>query len=370
MSTLETPALPAIDHTGRRDRLRRSLDAAEVASFVVTAPTNVRYLTGFTGSNGQVLILPDETVLVTDGRYEEQAGREASGVTVVVDRTWIPRVADLARAVDGRLAFESAHLDHGSATALLAAAGERSLATLATDGLVEEQRTVKDEHELAALTHACAITDATFAGLLDEVRPGVSELALARWLERTMEDLGAEERAFRSIVASGPNSAVPHHQPSGRLLQAGELLKVDFGARYAGYHADMTRTVSLGEPADAELVEVHALVQASQAAGTAAITGATDTGVIDAACRDLLTAAGYGERFVHGTGHGVGLDIHEAPWVGSERSGSLPAGTVITVEPGVYLPGRGGVRIEDTVAVTADRSPRCLTTSPRDLLRL
>lgn len=371
MTGTTRPELPSADHAGRQQRLRDELDASGIGSLVVTTPANVRYLTGFTGSNGQVLLTPDAAVLITDARYDERARSEAPSVALVLDRDWRGQVVrHLVDAGEERVGFESAHLTYGEAQELLGALGEVHVEAVALEGAVERLRMVKDEAELAALAAACELTDAAFDAILDALHPGRTEAEIARLLERTMEDLGAEGRAFPSIVASGANSAIPHHLPTDRQLQRGDLVKLDFGARVAGYHADMTRTVSLGDPADTELARIHELVRDAQQRGVDTATTDHTVGEVDAACRDLITDAGHGDRFVHGTGHGVGLDIHEAPWVAPEASGRLSAGTVITVEPGVYLPGRGGVRIEDTVAVTADGSPRRLTTSPRDLLRL
>ncbi len=368
---MTSPDLPPADHAARQERLRAELDACGVTSLVVTTPANVRYLTGFSGSNGQVLITPAATLLITDERYDERARAEAPTAALILDRDWRGQVAGhLADAGAERVGFESAHLTYGDAHELISDLGGLHIEAVALEGAVERLRMVKDDAELAALAAACELTDAAFDAILDAIHPGRTEVELARLLERTMEDLGAEGPAFPSIVAAGSNSAIPHHRPTSRALERGELLKLDFGARVAGYHADMTRTVSLGEPSDAELVAVHTLVREAQERGVATVTAEHTAGEVDAACREPITEAGYGERFVHGTGHGVGLDIHEAPWVSDGASGRLSAGSVVTVEPGVYLPGRGGIRIEDTVAVAPDGSPRRLTTSPRDLLRL
>jgi Xaa-Pro aminopeptidase len=370
--TAPTPAtLPVADHARRQQRLRDGLAPAGVEALVVTTPENVRYLTGFSGSNGQVLVSADTTVLVTDGRYEQRAATEAPSATLVIDRDWQRQV--VRHAVDARLdqvGFEAHHLTYADGQQLSERLDEDAVVAVPTAHLAEQLRRVKDGHELAALATACAITSQAFEALLEHLAPGRTERELARILWRMMEDLGAEATAFDSIVASGPNSAVPHHQPTDRALRPGELLKLDFGARYAGYHADMTRTVSLGDPVDEELVRIHDLVREAQQRGVETATGEHTVGEVDAACRDHLTEAGYGDRFVHGTGHGVGLAIHEAPWVSRGASDILVDGIVITVEPGIYLPGRGGVRIEDTVAITADGSPRRLTAAPRELLRL
>ena len=218
--------------------------------------------------------------------------------------------------------------------------------------LVEELRTVKDEAELSLLRRACAITDAAFAALLPFISPGRTEREVAIALERAMTDLGADGLAFDTIVASGPNGAIPHHAPGGRPLEAGDLVTIDCGARLGGYHADMTRTVALGEPAGWQR-EIYDLVAAAQRAGLAAARPGTEVGALDAAARDLIDAAGYGGCFGHGLGHGVGLEVHEAPIIGYGRTGTLQDRVPVTVEPGVYLPGTGGVRIEDTLVVRA-----------------
>jgi Xaa-Pro aminopeptidase len=218
--------------------------------------------------------------------------------------------------------------------------------------LVEELRTVKDDAEIELLRRACAITDAAFAQLLPLIGPGASERELAIALERAMTDHGADGVAFDTIVASGPNGAIPHHAPGARRLEPGDLVTIDCGARLGGYHADMTRTVALGEPAGWQR-EVYDLVAAAQRAGVAAAVPGTGVGALDAAARDLIEAAGYGGCFQHGLGHGVGLQVHEAPIIGYGRTGTLMDRVPVTVEPGIYLPGTGGVRIEDTLVVRA-----------------
>jgi Xaa-Pro aminopeptidase len=257
----------------------------------------------------------------------------------------------------------------GEATSEGTGAAGRDLAVevVPTDGLVEELRVVKEEAELARLTRACELTVAALAWLVDEVvAVDRTERELAVALERRFVDLGADGVAFPSIVASGPNAAVPHHAPTDRPLAAGDLLTVDCGAQVGGYHADLTRTFALGH-LDDELVAVHELVVAAQAAGRAAAVAGATGGEVDAAARAVIEEAGYGERFVHGTGHGVGLEIHEAPAVARGARATLAPRTALTVEPGVYLPGIGGVRIEDTIVVTADGAPTTLTAAPRDL---
>jgi Xaa-Pro aminopeptidase len=235
-----------------------------------------------------------------------------------------------------------------------------------TTGLVEGARAVKDRDEIASLARACDITVRALEVLMDEVRVGDTEIAVARRLEQLFGELGAEDRAFDTIVGSGPHSAIPHHQPGRRTLAAGDLVVVDCGARVDGYHADMTRTFVVGRDPEPWQAELHAAVERAQAAATAAYRAGAVARELDAIARGNLTESGLGDRFTHGLGHGVGLEIHEAPNVGARSTGTIGADMVITVEPGAYLPGRGGVRIEDTLVVS-DAAPRILTEAPRGL---
>jgi Xaa-Pro aminopeptidase len=234
---------------------------------------------------------------------------------------------------------------------------------------VEQLRTVKDDGELALLREACAIGDRALRETLERTAPGQTEREVARRLEACMVELGAEGVAFETIVATGPNSAIPHHRPTDREILRGDLLKIDFGARYSGYHADCTRTVVVGgTPADWQR-EIHDVVRRAQRAGRHALRVGADLRAVDAAARDVVVEAGYGDAFPHGLGHGVGLEIHEAPMLGVRATGRLAGRTPVTVEPGVYLPGRGGVRIEDTLVV-GEGTPELLTTTSKDLLVL
>jgi Xaa-Pro aminopeptidase len=232
-----------------------------------------------------------------------------------------------------------------------------------------ELRMVKDDAEIELLGRACAITGEAFTAVLGLLRPGVTEREYAVALERAMIDLGAEAVAFDSIVASGPNSAIPHHVPGERAFETGDLVTVDCGARHGGYHADVTRTVAIGGPATWQR-EIYGLVATAHAAGVAAARAGTDVADLDAASWDIVEAAGYSEHFADGLGHGVGLEIHEAPIIGYDRTGTLKDRVSITIEPGIYLPGRGGVRIEDTLVVSAAGSAQLLTATARELLVL
>jgi Xaa-Pro aminopeptidase len=359
--------MPTI-HADRRARLRRQLAARDVPAALVTRLVNVRYLAGYTGSNAALLLTPDRTLLATDGRYTLQAGAESPDAELVTERRCAQALAERAASLGvRRLAVETHEVTVDLHRQLTEAAEKAELVSL--DGAVERLRAVKDETEIALLREACAATDRAFSALAAELRPGLTEREVAWRLEVALRAAGADGLAFDPIVAGGPNGAVPHHQPTDRPLEPGDLLTLDFGARYSGYHADMTRTVVVGgQPADWQR-EVYALVATAQRAGRDAVVPDSTLGAVDKAARDVIEEAGHGEHFVHPVGHGVGLEIHEAPLLGPATDGRLDDRTPVTVEPGVYLPGRGGVRIEDTLVVRAG-APEVLTTTTRDLLVL
>ncbi len=357
-------------HAARRARARQQAAAAGVAAALVTSLVNVRYLTGLASSNAALLLpVSGAAILATDSRYAPAAERDCADLELVIDR--FPEPALAARAAASGLAaagFEEHEMTVERHQALTAA----GLALVPLGRMVEGLRTVKDEAEIGLLARACQITSEAFEAVLASLGPGVTERELAISLEREMIDRGAERPAFDTIVASGPNGDTPHHVPGGRPFAAGDLVTIDCGARYAGYHADMTRTVAVGPPA-AWQREIYDLVAAAQRAGLAAVTAGAEVADVDAAARDLIGAAGHAGHFGHGTGHGVGLEIHEAPMISRGRTGRLAAGVPVTVEPGIYLPGKGGVRIEDTLVVRAGPGAipgELLTTVTRELLVL
>ncbi|HEV7210884.1 MAG TPA: Xaa-Pro peptidase family protein [Blastococcus sp.] len=361
----------------RRDALRATAAAQGLDAVLVTNLLNVRYLTGFTGSNGALLVRTDGADLFgTDGRYTTQAGAQVPDVALVVDRSTTAALATAAvRGGAGRLGFESHDLTVDGLAQLEkvladAAAGGRVPELASVRRAVEAQRAIKDDDEIEALRRACAVADRALAELATEgaLRPGRTELQVGRELDARMLTLGAEAPSFETIVATGANSAIPHHRPDATELRDGDLLKLDFGATVDGYHSDMTRTLVLGHAADWQR-EIYELVAASQAAGRAALAVGADVVAVDAASRRVIADAGHGDHFSHGLGHGVGLEIHEAPGIGPLGAGSLAAGMAVTVEPGVYLPGHGGVRIEDTLIVTDD-APELLTLTSKELLVL
>ena len=358
---------PSVHAAARRERLRARLAEADLDGYLVTRLVNVRYLTGFSGSNGRLYLGADPAAdcLATDGRYAEQAEAEVADFEKILapESEWLP-----ARVAAGaRVGVESHDLTWEDAERLRGLLAEAEL--VAAPRWVEELREVKDESELDALGRACAIGDAAFAELLGWVRPGMTEREVAGRLEAEMRGLGADGPSFDTIVASGPNSARPHHRPGVRALQAGDLLKVDFGALVDGYHSDMTRTVAMGDPG-AQLREVHDLVLRAQQAGRAAAVAGAGAAEVDRACRAVIADGGHAERFVHPTGHAVGLEIHEAPILHEGATATLTDRMAVTVEPGVYLPGLGGVRIEDVVVIRSAGPCDVLTTTARELITL
>jgi Xaa-Pro aminopeptidase len=360
--------------------------ALDADAALVTHLPNVRYLTGLASSNAALLIpASGGCLLATDSRYVLAAERDCPDVELLNERFLVPALSRVAASRGYRkLLFEAQEMTVATHQRLAAQAEGVELAPLGE--VIEQLRMVKDHAELDLLGAACRISCEAFEQVLPRIRPGITERELATTLERTMVDLGAEAPAFDTIVASGPNGAIPHHSPGRRPLQRGDLVTIDFGARFGGYHADMTRTVCLGEPVSWQRDTYQLVAQAQRAGMDAAVPGATLTEV-DAAARDLIGAAGHAEHFQHGLGHGVGLEVHEAPMLGYGSAGRLAARVPVTIEPGVYLPGVGGVRIEDILVTGADGTPRTsapegpltttlittstlLTTTTRELLAL
>lgn len=369
-------------HNGRRMRAQRQISELGADAALITSGVNVRYLTGLVSSNAAVLV-PREgpSLLCTDSRYAGAAERECADLELVIKRDVEASLIERALAAGLRaIAFEDREMTvrrhhalagvdaddvvgHGGPAPDLVPLGE----------VIDDLRIVKDDEELALLARACEITGEAFGAVLDRLRPGVTERDYAVALERAMVDLGADEPAFPSIVASGPNGAIPHHVPGHRPFERGDLVTIDCGAKVAGYHADMTRTVAIGEP-EAWQREIYDLVALAQEAGIAVATVGADVADVDAVARDVIEGAGYGGNFTHGLGHGVGLEIHEAPWLSQDKTGTLADRVPITIEPGIYLAGAGGVRIEDTLVVRAGTgtagSAQSLTTITRELLVL
>ena len=377
-------------HSHRRARLRARLAELELDALLVSDLVNVRYLSGFTGSNAALLLFADSnsteeptepatgspravrTVLATDSRYRTQAARQAPALEVAIERACGSHLVSRAVAAGARrIGFES-HVVTVDGFDLLARQldGRPGVQLVRASGTVEALREIKDPGEVALLRSACDAADGALADLVHsgELRAGSTERAVARRLEALMLDRGASGPAFETIVAAGANSSIPHHRPTDAVLVKGDFVKIDFGALVGGYHSDMTRTFVLGGPADWQR-EIFEVVSAAQLAGRQALTVGAVLADVDGAARRVIDDAGYAEHFGHGLGHGVGLQIHEAPGINASAAGTLPEGAVVTVEPGVYLPGRGGVRIEDTLLVDR-RGPESLSRFPRELIVL
>jgi len=337
-------------------RLRERFDAAECDALLVTKLVNVRYLTGFSGSAALVFVTPDELLFVTDGRYRDQARDqlEAAGVDARLEISNTEQREIVRRAAAGvaRIGLEAEDVSWAHQQRLDRDWFPDSTLVATTD-LVDELRLVKDDGELARIEAAALVADHALAHVRPLLADGVTEQDFALELDMTIRRLGAAGNSFETIVASGPNGAKPHARPSPRIIAAGDLVVIDFGALVDGYCSDMTRTVMVGEPTP-DQQRMLDVVAASQRAGVDAVRAGVAVRDVDAACRAVIDEAGWGDAFLHATGHGVGLEIHERPRVAATGDATLAAGHVVTVEPGVYLPEHGGVRIEDTVVVTGD----------------
>jgi Xaa-Pro aminopeptidase len=357
-------------HIGRLGRAQLRIAELGVDAALITSPANVRYLTGLVSSNAAVLLPADGlAVLCTDARYAETAERNCPDVELVIVHQVEPALAQLAAERGcGLLAFEAQEMTFERHSELSALEGGPRLVPIGR--VIEQLRIVKDETEIALLARACAITCEAFTDTLPSIVPGRSERELAVLLECAMIDRGAEALAFPTIVASGPNGSIPHHSPGERAFAAGDLITIDCGAQYGGYHADMTRTVALGRPAGWQL-EIYGLVAEAQLAGIAAAVPGADVEDVDATARDIIEAAGHGGHFQQALGHGVGLQVHEAPIIGYGRTGTLVKRATVTIEPGIHLPGKGGAGVEDTLVVREGPGlPELLTTVTKDLLVL
>ena len=341
----------------RIDRLRATLEEP----LLVTHGVNVRYLTGFASSNAALLVEPEGVRLFTDFRYVE-AARAVEGVELVETKRAL--AAALAELLEGRIGFEADAVSYASWETLRSG----GLELVPRRGLVEALRAVKDERELDAIRRAGEITSRAYDRFAEERFVGRSERELAWRLDELFREHGADGPAFETIVASGPNGARPHARPTDRPVGAGETVVIDAGAMVDGYNADCTRTFATG-PLPDELKAAYATTLEGQLAGLEAARAGVSGVDADAAARSRIEAAGLGDKFGHGLGHGVGLEVHEAPRLSRESSDTLAAGNVVTVEPGIYLEGLGGIRIEDLVIVT-DGEPEILTTSTKDLVEV
>ena len=370
MSTVSKASPAASNRTRLVERLAHPQAGQEqVDAFVTSTPVNVRYLTGFTGSNGGVLVTAGgDARVATDGRYTTQISQQVPDIEALGARNVLARLLEFAVATDGlqRIGLEANHLTFAEWNTLREKFGEQ-LTLVPLSGEVETLRMVKGAEELSELSRVAHLATSCFEQLLADgvVRAGKREREIAAELECRFRMAGTDGIGFDTIVASGPNSAKPHHGASDRVIQSGDLVTFDFGVISNGWNSDMTRTVAVGEPS-ARAREIYETVQRAQAAGVAAVTAGVTCAEVDKACRDIITEAGFGDYFVHSTGHGLGLDVHEAPALAATSADTLSAGMVVTVEPGIYIPGECGVRIEDSVVVT-DSQARVLTNWTREL---
>lgn len=348
--------------------MREELASQGLEALLITNSYNRRYITGFTGSSGYVLVTADKAYLLTDFRYMTQGAEQAPDYEIVEHKQKpMESVKELLNGLGiGRLGFEQNDLVYGTYTSYKTDLEPVEL--VPTSLVVEKLRMIKDESELAIIQEAADLADRTFSHILKFLKPGVSEKDIALEMEFFMRKHGATSSSFDTIVASGERSALPHGVASDRKLGANEFVKLDFGALYKGYCSDLTRTVVLGQPTDKHK-EIYNIVLEAQLACLAGLKPGMTGREGDALARDVIVKAGYGDRFGHGTGHSFGLQIHENPRLSMACDVVLEPGMTLTVEPGIYLPGFGGVRIEDDVVVT-DTGIRVLTRSTKELLML
>ncbi|MDJ0769896.1 MAG: Xaa-Pro peptidase family protein [Ilumatobacter sp.] len=357
---------PPISYAGRASAVRERLAEHDATALVVTDQPSVRWLTGFAGSNGSVALLPDRLVLVTDGRYRDRAADELAeaGVDaeIVVGPNRVEQRKAFVASFDGldAVAADPAALTHDE---WLQLADELPLRPVR--GLIDDGRRVKDEGEVARIAEACRCADAALAEVAPTLGDGVTEADVRMELEYRMRRHGADGPSYDTIVASGPEHAArPHHETGPRRIREGDTVVIDVGALVDGYHSDMTRSYVVGEPS-AEQSELYELLLGIQAAGIDAVASGVPAREVDATCRSLAAIAGYADWYLHSTGHGVGLMIHEDPFESPVATTELRTGDVVTVEPGLYRVGFGGFRIEDLVEVV-DGGCRVLTASPKD----
>ncbi|MFC5651576.1 M24 family metallopeptidase [Paenibacillus solisilvae] len=352
----------------RLANVREKLQELSLDALLITNPVNRRYVSGFTGSSGVLLVTSADSWLLTDFRYMTQAPQQAADFTVVEHGArWIDTVKELSAAAGiVKLGFEQEHVVFSDYAAWKTALGGIQLQPVS--GVVEQLRMLKDEAELAIMRDAAVLADETYNHILGFIKPGLKERDVALEMEIFMRSKGATSSSFDTIVASGERSALPHGVASDRMIGSNEFVKLDFGAYYNGYCSDITRTIVVGKPTDKHR-EIYEIVLEAQMAALAAVKPGMTGREADAVARDIITRYGYGDHFGHGTGHGLGMEIHESPRLSKTGETVLEPGMVVTVEPGIYIPGFGGVRIEDDIVVTASGNS-LLTSSPKALLIL
>lgn len=351
----------------RVNKLQAQLEENEIDALLVTKRENIRYLSGFTGSSGVIVITSNSASFITDFRYTEQANDQVKGYDIIeLDTSLIKSVADVvSRESIKRLGIEQDAMTVGQYRTY---EKEVDVQLIETSGIVEKLRLIKDESEIKIMKEAAAIADAAYTHIQTFIRPGRTEREVANELEMFMRSKGADSSSFDIIVASGLRSALPHGVASDKVIQTGELVTLDFGTYYKGYCSDITRTLAIGPVSD-ELRQIYDTVLRAQLAGVEGIRAGITGIEADALTRDIIKEAGYGEYFGHSTGHGLGMEVHEAPGLSFRSDTVLEPGMVVTIEPGIYINGVGGCRIEDDVVITEDGC-YLLTQSPKELITI
>ncbi len=356
-------------NTDRLKRLRIILENEKLDGIFVRHSSNLRYISGYSGSNGMCYITLEDAWFFTDFRYKTQSASEVNNmhVNIPVGKGLLQAMKDSACVKPGsKIAFEGNHLSFEQYDELKKLFPDCTFINRSM--LMEKLASVKESFELDYFREAARITDTAFAELLNEIKPGISERMIDAKLSYIMKSLGSEKDSFDTIVASGINGSKPHHSPGEKLLQNGELITIDFGAMYKGYHADVTRTVCLGKANDKQREIYNIVLEAQEKAIVALKPGLTGKEV-DAIARNYITSKGYGEYFGHGLGHGLSLEIHAEPRLSPTYNEPLLAGQIVTVEPGIYIPDWSGVRIEDDIIITADGTEN-ITKAPKHLIEL
>lgn len=330
----------------------RVMEPLDADALLVLGLVNIRYLSGFSGSEGTLILTADDRCLLCDSRYTLQAGSEATLCEVSEYKLKLEGIAShLSKKGCRRVAFDAEKVSVAFFNSLTAALPDVEFIPLADQ--LDQLRSVKSPEEIDLVAYSAGLASLAFEELLHLIKPGVSERELALKLEMLMKGRGADEKAFDFIVASGGRGALPHGRPTGRLLRAGEMVTIDFGACCNGYYSDETVTVAIGEP-EARLLEIYKAVQEAHDLALSAVRPGIECKTLDEIARSHIESCGFGEFFGHGLGHGVGLEIHEKPTISSRSSQTVEEGMIFTIEPGIYIPGLGGVRIEDLVEVTLD----------------
>lgn len=347
-------------------KLQTFLTKNDIDAIMIESPNNRRYVTGFTGTFGCALITKEEAKFITDFRYAEQARSQAKHLDIIENRNIVDEVANIASSLNIRyLAFEEDYVSYKQYQSLKE---QVDVSLVPISGVVEEYRKIKSSEEIKKIKTAAAIADKAFEKILEDIRPGVSEKQIGNKLEMYMREEGATSSGYDLIIASGFRSALPHGVASEKLIERGDMVILDFGALYEGYRSDMTRTIAVGKPGQ-QLEEIYKIVKEALDLGINAVKDDVSCNHVDAVIRNFIANKGYGKNFGHGSGHSFGLEIHESPYFSKKSKDILQTGMVMTIEPGIYIPDLGGVRIEDDVLVT-DTGCEILTHSSKDFIIL